>query len=89
MNATLDINISELANDLFILGRPVCQKLYVTYNYNLFIIVNFLFSIVFFYLEKKQIKYNRLVFLSIPAIFNTCMLLFQFLVYPLNIQLGG
>lgn len=91
----LTIPFINMSNDTLIAQKGYCESLYVTWNYSGYIVINFILSIILFYCPKfaKILDTNphriRKYTILVLAIFNTCMLLFQFLVYPLNVWLMG
>jgi len=86
----------NLTSDPLIM-KSYCTKLFVSYDYNVYIITNFLLLLFYFlnnkyflYLKfgKSKKKVNEMVFLVL-FVFNTIMLLFQFVVLPIVGLLGG
>lgn len=92
INNTINISKDMLTNIRY------CEVLEVHLDYNLFIMVNFVFF-MFAFLEMKKgiltklemetkIEVKRIYLISM-IVFNVCMFLFQFALKPLVLIIGG
>lgn len=97
MNITQIPNITNVSMHILINPR-YCEVLEVHLNYNLFIIINFIYFMVMFFemkkgvltsLEKETGKDIKKTLLIVMLIFNVCMFLFQFALLPLTTMAGG
>lgn len=92
VNNTINISRGMLTNTRY------CEVLEVHLDYNLFITANFIFFMVAFLEMKKgvltklemdtKIEVKRIYLISM-IVFNVCMFLFQFILKPLTIVVGG
>ena len=92
LNETINVSMDMLIDSRY------CEVLELHLDYNLYIVANFVFFMAVFLemkrgfltkLEKEtNIKVKRIYLISM-IVFNVCMFLFQFLLKPLILIVGG
>lgn len=92
LNNTVNVSMEAMINTRY------CEVLELHLDYNLYIVANFLFFMAAFLEMKKgilsklemetNIEIKRIYLISM-VIFNVCMFLFQFLLSPLVLLVGG
>lgn len=92
LNGSVNISMDMMINPRY------CEVLEVHLNYNLFIIINFIYFIVMFLemkrgvltsLEEETGKEIKKICFVVMLVFNVCMFLFQFALLPLTAMAGG
>lgn len=98
------MNLTQILNDTInismdmIINPRYCEVLEVSLNYNLFVIINFVYFIIMFIEMKKEYILNLEKEINFPlrktmfiamVVFNVCMFLFQFALIPLTTMAGG
>lgn len=96
------MNITAMINNTINVSGDMVTRYYevleVHLDYNLYIAANFIFFMAAFLEMKKgiltklemdtKIEVKRIYLISM-IVFNVCMLLFQFVLKPLTIMIGG
>ena len=92
LNNTINVSMDAMINTRY------CEVLELHLDYNLYIVANFVYFMLAFlemkrgvltYLEKQTNANVKYILLISMIIFNVCMFLFQFVLKPIEIMVGG